>query len=70
MACLDAYTPTDVAIAIRDAHGKEIFISGDSVAKNFNVSRDDVAKNLTKDEVPKDMHTFFDALSSLAQIEP
>ena len=60
-------TPTDVALAIRDAHGKEIFISGDSVAKNFNVTRDDVAKNLAQNEVPVDMQTFFAALTALAQ---
>lgn len=61
-------TPTDVALPIRDAHGKEIFISGDSVAKNFNVTRDDVANSLAKNEVPADMYTFFEALTTLAQI--
>lgn len=61
-------TPTDVALAIRDAHGKELFISGDSVAKNFNVTRDDVAKNLAQNEVPADMHTFFAVLAELAQV--
>lgn len=61
-------TPTDVAQAIRDAHGKELFISGDSVAKNFNVTRDDVARNLAQNEVPADMHTFFAALTELAKI--
>lgn len=61
-------TPTDVALAIRDAHGKELFISGDSVAKNFNATRDDVAKNLAQNEVPADMHTFFAVLAELAQV--
>ena len=61
-------TPTDVALAIRDAHGKELFISGDSVAKNFNVTRDDVAMKLAQNEVPADMHTFFAALTELAKI--
>ena len=61
-------TPTDVALAIRDAHGKEVFISGDSVARNFKVTRDDVARNLALSEIPADMHTFFAALTKLAQI--
>lgn len=61
-------TPSDVALAIRDAHGKEIFISDDSVAKHFNVTRDDVARNLEPAEVPVDMYTFFAALTALAQI--
>lgn len=61
-------TPTDVALAIRDAHGKEIFISGDSIAKNFNVTRDDVAKKLAHNEVPEDMKTFFAALTTHAKI--
>ena len=60
-------TPSDVPSAIRDAHGKEIFISGDSVAKNFNITRDDVAKNLEKKEVPVDMQTFFRALDALSK---
>jgi energy-coupling factor transporter ATP-binding protein EcfA2 len=59
-------TPTDVAPAIRDAHGKELFISGDSVRKNFGVTRDDVARNLAQNEVPVDMHTFFAVLTNLA----
>ncbi|KGH27921.1 AAA family ATPase [Comamonas testosteroni] len=61
-------TPSDVAPAIRDAHGKEIFISGDSVLKNFSVTREDVAKNLAQNEVPVDIQTFFSALTVLAQI--
>jgi predicted ATPase len=60
-------TATDVALAIRDAHGKEIFISGDSVAKNFNVTRYDVAKSLVQNEIPADMQTFFAALADLAK---
>lgn len=60
-------TASDIALPIRDAHGKEIFISGNSVLKKFRVSREDVARNLTYGEVPQDMHTFFAELSQLAQ---
>ena len=60
-------TPTDIALAIRDAHGKELFLSDNSVATNFNVTREDVAKNLQECEVPEDMRAFFRALKNLAQ---
>lgn len=59
-------TPSNVALALRDAHGKEIFISGDSVKSTFSVTRDDVARALTKSEVAEDMLTFFEALKALA----
>jgi predicted ATPase len=60
-------TPTDVPHAIRDAHGKEVFISGESIAKVFRVTRDDVARNLAEGEIPQDMRTFFAALADLAE---
>lgn len=60
-------TPTDVAPAIRDAHGKEIFISGNCIKSKFRITRKDVARHLTKDEVPADMLTFFRALANLAK---
>ena len=56
----------DYPPAVRDAHGKEIFISGDSIRSTFNVSRDDVARAMTKEEVPEDIITFFKALEKLA----
>lgn len=60
-------TPSDVALPIRDAHGKELFLSGNCISTRFNVTREDVAKSLTPAEVPQDMHTFFAALKQLTQ---
>lgn len=59
-------TPSDIAPAVRDAHGKEIFISGNSVKSTFKVTREDVGAALAKDEVAEDILTFLTALEKLS----
>ncbi|CAN0621522.1 AAA ATPase-like protein [Burkholderia multivorans] len=58
---------TDVLIAVRDAHGKEIFTKGDCIKSTYNLAREDVAKNLEKNEIAHDLVTFFTALTELAK---
>jgi len=59
-------TPSNVVSALKDAHGKEIFISGVSIKSKFNISRDQVAQLMKEGEVAEDMLTFFKALKILA----
>ena len=59
-------TLSDVLMAVRDAHGKEIFGSGDSIKSTFKILREDVARAMTKEEIAVDMMTFFKALQALS----
>jgi predicted ATPase len=56
---------SDVALAIRDAHGKELMTTGDSIKSAFNVTRDDVAAQMLASEIAEDILTFLKALSAL-----
>lgn len=61
-------TKTDVVMAVRDAHGKEIMTSGkDAVEAAFKLKRDDLAKAMLDQEVAEDVRTFLLALGSLCQ---
>lgn len=60
-------TPSDVLIAVRDAHGKEIFMKDNSLKKTFGIKREDVAKALEKKEIAADLLTFFNALLALSK---
>ena len=67
LAIPDDVAPSDVALAIRDAHGKELMSQGDSVKSNFGVNREDVAAALKPEEVAEDFKTFFAAVSLLSK---
>ena len=59
-------TPTDVPIVIRDIRGKELMNEGvNSIRSRFGITRDDVAQQLSKDEVAEDIYTFFSMLSEM-----
>lgn len=60
-------TASDVALSIREAHGKEIMISGNSIKSYFNISRDDIADNLEPDEIAADITTFFTEIKKLGE---
>lgn len=61
-------TPSDVVIALRDARGKEIMIEGlASVRAKFKVTREDIASQMTPNEVPDDIKTFLRYIEQLCQ---
>jgi len=61
-------TATDVPIVIRDVRGKELMNEGEnSIRSRFGITRDDVAQQLSKDEVAEDIYTFFSMLSEMCQ---
>jgi AAA15 family ATPase/GTPase len=57
---------TSISLAVRDARGKEIFTSENSIKSTFHISREDVAKVLTTSEIAEDLTTFFKALEALS----
>ena len=58
---------SDVAMAVRDARGKEIMSAGrDSVEAVLKVTRYDIAKAMLPDEVPADVGMFLAALRYFA----
>lgn len=60
-------TSSDVVMAIRDARGKEIMTKGVTSLKSaFGITRDDVLKNITKDNMCDDLKTFADTLTAFA----
>lgn len=61
----DDTTPSDVPLPIRDAHGKELATGPKSLASTFHITRETIAKNMSKDEIAADLITFFDALTEL-----
>lgn len=67
LAIPDDTTKTDVALSIRDAHAKEMMTEGDSIKKNFNITRDDIAAVLNFDEIAEDLKTFFQAVEKLSK---
>lgn len=66
----DDSTPSDVAAAIRDARGKEIFTAENGISARFGSTRDDVAAALTPEEIPQDILTFFKAIQEMAATSP
>ncbi|WYX08883.1 hypothetical protein WJ973_18965 [Achromobacter xylosoxidans] len=55
---------------IRDARGKELMTEGDSsVRRSLGVTREQVAKALTADEIAADIRTFFKIIEDLCAIE-
>lgn len=58
--------PSDVALAVRDAHGKELFVGENSIASEFSITREEVASAMQKDEIAEDLLTFFAQLQKLA----
>ncbi|WP_036993338.1 hypothetical protein, partial [Stutzerimonas stutzeri] len=61
------HTKSDVAIAIREAHAKEIFTSGDSIKSKFGLTREDIGRTLEQTEIADDIITFFEALTELSK---
>jgi hypothetical protein len=58
---------SEVAIAIRDARGKEILTSGKISFKSImHVGRYEIARNMTAAEIADDIRTFFVELNSLS----
>ncbi|NVM78870.1 energy-coupling factor transporter ATP-binding protein EcfA2 [Duganella sp. SG902] len=69
IAIPDDATASDVAMGIRDAHGKEIMMeAANSVEKQFHCSRDEVAKQMEKNEIPEDIKSFFRKLKAMCEI--
>lgn len=61
-------TLTQIAPAIRDARGKEIFNEGQqAISSYFKVSRENVAKAMLTEEVPQDVRTVLERLAEMAQ---
>lgn len=68
LAIPDSITSTDIAAALKDAHGKEIFISGENSLKhNFSITRDEVLEHMNKDEICDDIKYFCQCLINLSQ---
>lgn len=60
---LDTAT-SDVVMSVRDARGKEIMTQGNkSMERLYSISRNDVARQLEKKEVPEDIVTFLNTLN-------
>lgn len=58
---------SDVALAIRDAHGKELMTGKNSIESTFSVTREQVASALEPTEVAADFRTFFARLEALSK---
>lgn len=68
LAIPDSITSTDIAAALKDAHGKEMFISGENSLKhNFSITRDEVLEHMNKDEICDDIKYFCQCLINLSQ---
>jgi predicted ATPase len=62
-------TPSDIFMTVRDARGKEIMIQGEiSFKEVYKITRDDVARSMTKEEVPQDITTFLNALTVMCKV--
>ncbi len=63
------YTDSAVAMAIRDARGKEIFYEGNNTFElAFNVTRDDIAKAMEPVEIGEDVKTFCNRIIDLSNL--
>ncbi|WDH37589.1 ATP-dependent nuclease [Pseudomonas chlororaphis] len=67
LALPDNATKSEIASSIRDAQAKEIFTKGDSLKRNFQITRDDVAAVLMPKEIAEDLKTFFKAVETLSK---
>ncbi|WP_265533946.1 hypothetical protein [Pseudomonas saponiphila] len=67
LALPDNTTKSEIASSIRDAQAKEIFTKGNSLKRNFQITRDDVAAVLMPKEIAEDLHTFFKAIEDLGK---
>lgn len=67
IALPDDTRSSDVALSIREAHAKEMMTEGNSIRKNFRVTRDKIASALTADEIADDLNTFFAAIGELSK---
>lgn len=65
----DNITDSDVAIALRDARGKEILNEGPASARALlNINRDKIAQVLLPNEVADDIKTFLTTLNSMCAL--
>lgn len=63
-------TSSEVVMPIRDARGKELMTEGDSsVRRSLGVTREEIAKALTADEIAADIRTFFRIIEDLCAID-
>ncbi|MEQ0216123.1 AAA family ATPase [Klebsiella sp. CN_Kp114] len=63
LAMPDSITASDIAPALRDARGKNIFIDGtNGIKKEFSITRDDVLKNMQKERICDDIKFFCQCL--------
>lgn len=70
LAIPDDTTASEVVMPIRDARGKELMTEGDrSVRRSLGVTREEVARALTADEIAADLRTFFKIVEDLCAIE-
>lgn len=70
LAIPDDTTASEVVMPIRDARGKELMTEGDSsVRRSLGVTREEVARALTADEIAADIRTFFKIIEDLCAIE-
>ena len=61
-------TRSDVLLAVRDAHGKEIMLQGDNcLTSHFGISREDIAREMAAGEVPEDVKTLLGRLKGLCK---
>ncbi|ENK1089502.1 ATP-binding protein [Citrobacter freundii] len=67
LAMPDSIVATDIAAAIKDARGKEIFIDGqDGLKKEFSITRDQVLNNMEQDRICDDIKHFCQSLITFA----
>lgn len=67
LAIPDSIVATDIAAAIKDARGKEIFIDGqDGLKKEFSITRDQVLNNMEQDRICDDIKHFCQSLITFA----
>ncbi|WP_286809398.1 AAA family ATPase [Leclercia sp. UBA2479] len=63
LAMPDSIVATDIAAAIKDARGKEIFIDGqDGLKKEFSITRDQVLNNMEQNSICDDLKHFCQSL--------
>ncbi|EOC1346098.1 ATP-binding protein [Cronobacter turicensis] len=67
LAMPDSIVATDIAAAIKDARGKEIFIDGQhGLKKEFSITRDQVLNNMEQDRICDDIKHFCQSLITFA----
>ncbi|WP_241585980.1 hypothetical protein [Rosenbergiella epipactidis] len=67
LAMPDSIVATDIAAAIKDARGKNIFNDGqDSLKNEFSITRDEVLNNMEEDRICDDIKYFCQSLITFA----